>query len=608
MKSSLYSISLSLLIAIVSYAQTANFPPGYDCVLDSPKGAITSAPSTKKIGVFYIQFADYATNYRARGSVKTTVSPTYYSYSDYNDQVFSINTYITPEPLEPFSTPKSVDGRVIFGSVRDYWDDVSYSQFSFASGSGIINPSVTINGQVRVEWLTAPYDKSYYGSLSEGDALNPLYNFAVNQAISNGWISSSADFEAYAIVYAGEHEGDGLWPCQSGNHFMTPERMWDGNDAQRHLTGIYFLCHEFGHILTLGDIRGISSGDGLGDFSLMGTFDSPEFNIELERPPHLSCYEKELLGWLTPTTITSDEISRSISNIENNAFALKIPIYGVSNEYFLIENRQPTGFDFTFQNFSTQTGGGLLVYHKAPYPFGNQETIKIIEADGSNDLDSEGGNTGDLGDFFPGISNVRSLTDITTPNSIMQSGAHSHVAMFNVSNSSSTMTADFHPNAWAGTITSNTTWSSDVYIYDDLHIEDGIVMTVSANVKVAAGKTLTIDPGVIFNFAEGKELDVYGTLNAQGTSPNPIVFTSASGNPSPGDWDGIWIMSGASCNMDYTEIYGAEYGVHAASATIDVDDCIFEDDETGLYLSYINATVTLDRCDFIDCVYGRRGI
>ena len=59
--------------------------------------------------------------------------------------------------------------------------------------------------------------------------------------------------------------------------------------------------------------------------------------------------------------------------------------------------------------------------------------------------------------------------------------------------------------------------------------------------------TLTLEPGVVFAFNPNGRLtaDVSGQTGgvvvAEGTEEKPIVFTSASADPSAGDWIGIWV-------------------------------------------------------------------
>lgn len=61
--------------------------------------------------------------------------------------------------------------------------------------------------------------------------------------------------------------------------------------------------------------------------------------------------------------------------------------------------------------------------------------------------------------------------------------------------------------------------------------------------------TLTIEPGVVMRFVEGAAFEVQhftnlkpstGAVRAIGTAARPIVFTSASASPKPGDWRGLW--------------------------------------------------------------------
>ena len=60
--------------------------------------------------------------------------------------------------------------------------------------------------------------------------------------------------------------------------------------------------------------------------------------------------------------------------------------------------------------------------------------------------------------------------------------------------------------------------------------------TVTGNVVVSSGVTLTIDPGVTVKFDSGKVMEVEGTLVARGTSSEQITFTSSAITPAAGDW------------------------------------------------------------------------
>ncbi|MFA7330321.1 MAG: right-handed parallel beta-helix repeat-containing protein [Candidatus Delongbacteria bacterium] len=84
------------------------------------------------------------------------------------------------------------------------------------------------------------------------------------------------------------------------------------------------------------------------------------------------------------------------------------------------------------------------------------------------------------------------------------------------------------------------TWSAGTYY-------------VSGNLTVAAGTTLTLEPGVIVKVLASRVVDIDGALVAVGTESQPIIWTSrdddsvgeaisgSDGVPAPGDWRGMEI-------------------------------------------------------------------
>ncbi len=102
-------------------------------------------------------------------------------------------------------------------------------------------------------------------------------------------------------------------------------------------------------------------------------------------------------------------------------------------------------------------------------------------------------------------------------------------------------------------ITSSHTW-----------VHQGLYFNVTENIHVYSGATLTIESGSLVKFDVGAALYIgyysAATLNAVGTSDNPITFTSNAATPAPGDWRGIVFFNSnvdASTIMDYCTV---EYG------------------------------------------------
>ncbi len=105
----------------------------------------------------------------------------------------------------------------------------------------------------------------------------------------------------------------------------------------------------------------------------------------------------------------------------------------------------------------------------------------------------------------------------------------------------------------------------------DLVLEANEEYVLTEALIVPEGITLTINPGVVVRANTGSDVFVAvaqgGTINAEGTSSNPIVFTSNDATPNPGDWGGLIILGRAPINSvaggdatSTSEIGGLPYG------------------------------------------------
>ena len=125
------------------------------------------------------------------------------------------------------------------------------------------------------------------------------------------------------------------------------------------LDGIGTFCHEFSHCMGFPDLYDTSYAGwfGMGDFDLMC---SGSYNGDSKCPAGYSAYEKAECGWLTLKDMTNIEQETSIAGVQpmsadGDAYIIKNK--GHEDEYYILENRQKTGWD------SYLPASGLMITH-----------------------------------------------------------------------------------------------------------------------------------------------------------------------------------------------------------------------------------------------------
>lgn len=190
------------------------------------------------------------------------------------------------------------------------------------------------------------------------------------------------DYDGYVdqvyVVYAGKGEADGgaantIWPHQydlySANYYGdgAGDQYLDGKwihtyacgselNGSGSIAGIGTMCHEFSHCLGYPDFydTDYSGGQGMFQWDLM---DSGSYNGNGYRPAGYTSYERWMAGWRTPIELVNTQQISNMQALNNGGDAYIIYNKGNRNEYFLLENRQKTGWDTDIP------GSGLLIIH-----------------------------------------------------------------------------------------------------------------------------------------------------------------------------------------------------------------------------------------------------
>jgi M6 family metalloprotease-like protein len=576
-----------------------------ECAGCLPSGIpFSPPPDSLRVGVILVQFSDWATNPDARGGSCQIDFPNginHYTYQMYYDHIFSTNYRTAP----PYGK-RTHDQEDLFGSMKEFYKEMSYNKFTFKSTSGIINPPDPANPNLP-KWVTLTQTKSYWQSQPK----NPNGLLAAALAASG---YSTSGYDKVILIYAGNEVGDGLNPTAtlSGFVYQVGEKTGLAPRGRSTTLGTFYgigtHCHEFGHLLGLIDQKDQPQRpSGLSNFELMavgnqGFMDGSPFNASLggfHAPTPFSGYSKLKLGWATYEEINSDgpiifpsldETDRICVRFINDANHADWD----EGEYFFFDNRRPL-FTNGNRTFDGDMMNGLLVWHHANSNFSHNGLRFDVEE--ANGLDQVGDGIGSARNdhLFPGTAgNYTAFTPYTNPNSNKKDGTRSAFALtcvkVNGSGSSAYVTANaylnFYTGTWSGNVTTNTAW--------------GATVTVTTNVTVNSGVTLTIDPGSVIQFQSGTSLTVNGRLVADSNDPTRrITFTGATATP--GFWNGMRINSGSSSNVSTLRRCDIQYATDGITITytgnsnnVTVDKCNIRSNSYGVYINgngYSGATL-----------------
>ena len=267
---------------------------------------------------------------------------------------------------------ENYSGNNFRGSIKDYFKAQSHGQFEL---------DFDVAG---ISQLQHPY--AYYGKnnsqkedVKPGEMVAEACLWAHEHGINFSKYDWNGDGEVdqVFVLYAGHGEAsykdaNTIWPHMyylSASDYGKPlsldgvtvdtyacssELNGDGN-----LDGIGTFCHEFSHCMGFPDLYDTSYAGwfGMGDFDLMC---SGSYNGDGICPAGYSAYEKAQCGWLTLKDMTNIEQETSIVGVQpmsadGDAYIIKNK--GHEDEYYILENRQKTGWD------SYLPASGLMITH-----------------------------------------------------------------------------------------------------------------------------------------------------------------------------------------------------------------------------------------------------
>ena len=128
------------------------------------------------------------------------------------------------------------------------------------------------------------------------------------------------------------------------DYTMQPEMHQGGS-----FISIGVFCHEWGHFLGINweEYDPDYPPMDLGDWSVMATgcYNGPN-GTDGSSPAHQSAYCKYFLGWSDMITVDSNQAGAEIPEAETSPVSYRLwTAGGVESEFFMVENRQKTGFD-----------------------------------------------------------------------------------------------------------------------------------------------------------------------------------------------------------------------------------------------------------------------
>ncbi len=393
------------------------------------------------------------------GPAQSSSSPVLFILVEFSDQLHGTST--------------GSWGDLVGNKVNDYFYKVSH-------GNADLNPANETSGTINdgvVGWLnigsnhpdTAGNTNSVNRDLTEDAiiAADPFVDFSSYDTNGNNFIESN-ELSVVVIVagYETSYAGSGtptpsVWGHKWGwSSNFAPQvdnvkileyaqfgEFHASSLSNKHQATMGIMVHELGHLAYgLPDLYDIDGGSsGIGAFGLMSSGswgNSSSDNWAGQTPVSTSAWSKYVLNWVDDIEGVG-EVSIGSSGTGSSANTVFSVFTPNSEQYFLVENRQATGYDRGLERwFSSGFSGGLAIWHidnaKSSNTNNTHRMVDLEEADGS-----EMGNTRGSNSDFWRIGNGLTFNANSNPSSNLYDGSDSGISITVTSTTGDNITADF---------------------------------------------------------------------------------------------------------------------------------------------------------------------
>lgn len=323
------------------------------------------------------------------------------------------------------------------GSVRDYFLAQSNGQFEL--DFDVVGP-VTMSKNYGYYGNDGAYqkDEKVYEMIKEAcDGIQDQVNLK-----DYDW-DGDGEADQVFFLYAGLGQASGgsagtiwpheselrYWPCgvlsyptgKINTYACANELQPETQGSSRYISaGIGTICHEFSHCLGFADMYDTTGGGGYG-MSVFDVMDQGSYNGNGFVPCNYTAFERIYAGWVEPIELIDPATVKDMKSVSDYGRPFIMYNYKNTNEYFLLENRQNTGWDKGLYG-----SNGLLIVHVnyVPSRWANNsvnssaekiQCCTVVNADGSR----ENTQYSLQGDLYPyevkGVTMNDEFTDYSEP-------------------------------------------------------------------------------------------------------------------------------------------------------------------------------------------------